>query len=285
MHIRNLAVGALVSIGLAAPAKATLVAQESFESYNPSTLTTLKNAGGGLGWSGDWESNATSGTLDVVSRSLAAGGVSGGGQAARLQNINGGGNAGYALSRQFPRQTGDVYASFLLRADQLSGNEFVNVYLSDGLIEAGDSAEQYGAGITLAKADLPFFVRIGNSSLGATSTTTVTSVNPVQDFLVVLKVSKTVSQFYQQADLWVFDANEVIPGSETAPLTSVNRAANPNGLSRINVRTLNIADGETLLLDEIRIGTTWDSVAPIPEPVSAVLVLPALMLLRRRRTA
>ncbi len=283
MRIFKLAAASvLVSTGLAVPIRASLIAQDDFESYSPVTTTTLAGAAGGTGWTGGWASNAASGTLDVVTHTLAAGGISGATQAARLQDINGGANAGYALSRAFTRQTGPVYASFLLRADNLSGNEFVNVYLSDGLIASGDANEMYGAGITLGGTDLPFFMRIGTSSGGVTKTTSIKSIDPVQDFLVVLKVTKTVSQFYQQADLWVFDANTTAPGSEPTPLASGNKAANPNGLQYINVRTLNIAQGETLLLDNIRIGTTWNSVT-VPEPASFALGLPALLLMRRRR--
>jgi len=66
-------------------------------------------------------------------------------------------------------------------------------------------------------------------------------------------------------------------------LSSVNWTANKPNLDQSQFDLLNIA-GTKFFVDEIRIGTTFGDVTPIPEPVTmSLLALGGLALLRRRR--
>ncbi len=288
MASRMITFGAAFVLGLGTMAQAGLVAHEGFESYEAGAALAGLN-GGSSGWTSAWVSNATVGTVDIAQRNLNAGGHDGASQALRL---DGTGAAGYAISRSFDRITGPfdgdnaAYASVLFRAHSLGGNEFINLYFSDGLISSGDANEMAGGGVHLNPSGM-FFTRYGSSASGVTTVTSTSALNPVQDFLIVLKVTKTQNQFYNRIDMWLFDANSLASASESSPTATALHpvGSNMNGISRINLRTLNLVEGESLFLDEIRIGTTWSAVV-IPEPnTAALLLLGGLATLRRRKMA
>jgi len=67
-------------------------------------------------------------------------------------------------------------------------------------------------------------------------------------------------------------------------LSSANWTANKPDLDQSQFDTLNVA-GTKFFVDEIRIGTTFSDVAPVPEPGTLALLGSGglLLLLRRRR--
>lgn len=301
-NVTSTAMAAVCTLGLVGGAHASVIAYDGFEGYAPGSGLIGQNLGSG--WTTSWESNALpSSTIEVTERSLIGGGQSGGAHALTFQNVLGGteqnptSNAGQGLLRSFPQQSGTTYFSFILRAENFGGNEFINFYVGHSMYptESGDRLEIMGAGIRNVAGN-PFYVRIGQSA-AASGTTAFTDIDaspaPTDAsaaFQVILKVSKSESNFFDTADLWVFDADTAIPGSEpdTATATAF-RAVNLTSLDRISLRVLNVGgegfENETLLLDEIRISSTWGAVVPEPIGLSTIGIAAAALLGRRRRTA
>lgn len=262
------AAAVMCGLCLTTGAYAATVAYDGFETYTPGTSPIGQN--GGTGWTSGWSSNALeTSTIEVISRTLTGGSVNGGNQALLLQNVQGGtpssptGNAGQALRRSFPDQSGTFYISYLLRAENFHGNEFVSFWVghSDNMPAAGDGiAEMMGGGIFLDQdggaLKNPFFIRIGVSG-GAGTVITSLPASPAPEesthaFQVVLGFGKTSSNLYSSLKLWVFDANTPMPAVEPAPLASVVQGINPSVLNDSALRVLNVGEDEALYLDEIQ---------------------------------
>ncbi len=307
--LKSAAMTAICVSGLVTTSFAAQIAYDGFEDYAADSRLIGQNQG--TGWTNAWQTNSiSSSTIDVSARTLSGGGQNGGSKALKLQNVQGGtdeaptANAGRTLYRNFTQQSGTTYFSFLIRAENFSGNEFINLYIGHSLYgdlsqsANGDFNDLFGAGLRNVTGN-PFLVRSGSSSLasapGSTSnhyTTINASPAPVDTtaaFQVVVKISKSTNQFFDTANLWIFDANTAAPAAESTPVGTAVRTNNLNILNQIALRTFSLGgagfETETLLLDEIRIGTTWDSVVVIPEPVSFALLAPAAAFLIRRRRA
>lgn len=301
-HIKFFAIAcALLNITATLTTHGGVVAYDDFEGYAaPSDVDGLN---GGSGWSGGWSKslkldaqNQPIGQARVVEKSLTAAGVDGGSNALELDATTG---AGRAVSRQFARQTSDVYVSFLVRAENFGGNELINIYASDALTSAaGDDINQIGVGM-LNAAGNPLMVRVGQSwRAGATASQPISSqgmtsisgdTDPASTFLVVARFFKT-SGIYKNGQLWVFDADDALPATTPSFAAQALDAPQTNtGIQYISVRTHALEVGERLYIDEMRIGTDWASVVAVPEPGSLSMIglgmIVALWRSRRRRVA
>ncbi len=261
-------------------ARATLIAYDGFDSYTSDAV--LNTNAGGSGWTANWSSLST---VKVVTPSTALTYTGG------AVSINGGTRAAEAAtptvdptdnvaSRNFTTQTGTVYFSFLLRIEsgsdstdffQFSLNNDTSITNSGSI---GDLSTTDGAN--------NFAARIGGTS-GGTSVNSTTTASGATTYFLVGKISKTSGGNYNRMELFV----------NPTTLTESGVAATQNadsGTAAISYFTLRLAGIETTdqyRFDELRIGTTWADVVPVPEPsacaaITGVLVLMAAALRRRR---
>jgi MYXO-CTERM domain-containing protein len=110
--------------------------------------------------------------------------------------------------------------------------------------------------------------------------------NPGDTLLIVGSYTFNPGDNNDVARLWV----NPLPGTaESANVAAVVTAA---GLADINQDRItafffrnNSVEPDALLMDELRVGTTWESVTPVPEPSAAALAVVAAggLLARRRR--
>ncbi|WP_269523000.1 hypothetical protein [Coraliomargarita parva] len=259
-------------------ASASLVAYDGFDGYTAGTA--LNGGAQGSGWTSDWaEATAGDSTIQTAGLIDPNGLVSGGSQALLSQPTAARSNVDDYLTRTFAAQAGDVYISFLLQAGTgIDTSDFYNFQVSNGA--TGNASDALGVGIRNTSGN-PFFARVGSSNDNAT-TNSLTSSTTGETFLVVAKFSKDGSTEYNRTDLYLN------PTSSSEPLTAdASATADITGLSEISlfsVRNYNPESGDTIWIDELRIGTTFASV--VPEPSSFALIAGFMsmtwVMLRRR---
>jgi hypothetical protein len=259
----------------AVSAHAALIASEDFEDENTGALNG-QGAGADGGFDGTWSAIAE---VAVVGSALNyANGVvasDGGSQALQVSFPNADIVDGL-FSRTFtPAQSETVYLSFLFReiANPAFGTDFIQVGF-----ENANPAQPLAS---VLRRNGTYQVRSGTSS---TSGGTVGST--VADFethLFVLKAEKDpAGGNYNKVSLFIDPDSLTEPGSPTE-VSTANGGLAAAGL--LTARSAFHAAGDTVQLDNIRIGTAWsDVVTPIPEPATTILAaIAGLGLLRRHR--
>lgn len=271
--------GAVGAMLLAATAPAAIIAHDGFEGYTSGS--NLNGGSLGNGWTGNWFADGNHTTLQTTIMVDPNGNVATGSQAAQLQATANLSDVANHMSRPFAAQTGTVYVAFLIRnVSGVGSDDFYNFQVSDGA--TGNNSAMLGIGIRNA-ANNPFFARVGSSS----NSTTNASTNATQgtDFLLVGKFWKDGSINYNRADLFINPVDFTEPG--TADASATFGGTGINTLSLFSVRNFQPESGDTVLIDELRIATTFEDALgglPIPEPGVALLgALGSLLLLRRRR--
>ncbi len=282
------AAGAAVTMLLSGQASAALLAYDGFESS--AAPVDVDGLAEGQNWveAGTyqaWNSDAGAGQVQVVEKSLAAAGISGGTQAVRVTNT--GSDLDVGLARQF-EYTADapdndtIYLSFLIQLEPgFTSSQFINVHVTDDANAFGNASDALGVGFRNAAGN-PFFARVGSSS----DETVNSSINAVggETFFVVGKFSKDGgSSTYNRTDLFVFDEQAALPTAEpgVTAATAIDSAPGIETLKFVNVRFFGLGSEHTLYLDEFRIGTDWAAV--IPEPGTAALLGAGVLLALRRR--
>jgi len=282
MHLSTVRFSVSILLAMATmigTASAAIIAYDGFESYTPGSA--LDGGAQGSDWTGNWsEANPGDSTLQAASLIDPNGLVSGGSQALRSMPAATRTEVGDYITRTFTAQSGDVYVSFLFQKGAgVDNNDFYNFQLSNGA--TGNTSNALGVGIRNATGN-PFFARVGSSSDNAT-TDSGTNSTVGETFLVVAKFSKDGSTEYNRTDLFLN------PTSSSEPLIAdATATANVTGLTQIslfNLRNYSPEAGDTLLIDELRIGTTFASV--IPEPTSFALIaglMSTIWIMLRRRS-
>lgn len=255
---------------------ATLLVEDHFTS-SPGSLAGTTPAVGGT-----WTTNAQAGSTgySIVSGGLTApsGFSSSSGNTAKKMGVSGG-----EYQTAFTTQTAGstVYYSLLLNVPTLLANkatEVCGLTLNDGADYASiryvntNSESFYTLGITYRNA---VSNRMDTTQLAAGST-----------HLVVVSYQINSGSLNDVVNFWLDpDASTFASGTAPAPLLTLTGAQ--ADATSLNMLELNNASAMPvgMLFDEVRVGTTWADVTPIPEPATiGMLGLGTLMTMLLRRT-
>ena len=223
----------------AAPARAALIAYDTFEDYTAGSA--LNGQSGGTGWVGAWAAHATQVTVQSAV-------ISNYGKSVRITTT---GDNSNIMERQFPAQTDTVYLGLLLRTTGgWDSGDFLLFYLNH-LTGASDTTGVSG-GIRNT-TNSPYFVRVDGTGFNSNSTTAFHLDGPL--YPAVLKVSKTGgSTYYNTSEIFIGGATEAIA---EATLTAAPTSGTSTSLSYFHFRTYSIESGQNIYLDEVRIATTF----------------------------
>lgn len=255
---------AVVIMPLASNAELTV-----YEGFDYTVGTNLnQNAGGGTGWK-SWEYGGkpvawygsptgynTPGNVPVAAGSLTNDAFPFT-PAGNRAHLNGNVNAWRKLNMALNPTNQAVYFSFLIRVENGSQNNAVTF--------AKDGAYQNAyVGINLHNGELKLW---GHAGGGGGSVIGTAGLSSNTTYMIVGKLHATSSYPYGilSASIYSLDAP---PSTEpvTWGLRTYGKPADPTFLNDLDTVRLSSAAGNSTYVDELRMGTTWDSVVvPVPE--------------------
>ena len=224
---------------------ATLIA---YEGFNYPQQTGLATQSGGTGWATTWDSSSwrtNSSGFGEISTGLTYSTLLTGGQAARNENE---GNESF---RQFGAQgaVGTYWTSFLIRKDSTFTNSF-GISLFDG------GTERNFMGTTTSGGSF-----LGVAGQGGHISSTAVTANQTEFFVARYDMDT------QKAHFWLNPSLSGTPTDAIAFNSASGTSFTKFGFDRIRLGVFNnTGNAGSGNLDEFRIGTTFDDVAPVPEP-------------------
>lgn len=270
MKLRVLASALAIAV-LSPLASAAIVASDDFN-YDAGELNT---ASGGTGWAGAW--SAVTARTEIVDPAVDLGGEN-------ALRITGNANtvAQRTLSSAFSGN--ELYVSFLFQLDAgaLTDNDFFALWFNANTTtrpNIGIKADQGGSGTN------DVFVRTNNTGGSYAPDSNIGGTNDVT-YQIVGRLSRSGAGNYTHYDLWL---NPLFSDLDS-PNATFSGNAGISTVTSVGFRTANLETGDTLLIDNLILATSWADVvaAPneVPEPGSlalAGLALLGLGLARRRR--
>lgn len=252
---------AIIAFAVATRCEASMVF-DSFETYAPNT--SLNGQNGGIGWTTPWTAAGASIVVDAIPDMTAANGQYGGDQALRFTT-----DSHDAAFRRFSALSGDVYASFLFRYDAgaIGNNDFLGLWFDNSATGGSPHTDvpNFGLKAQEGPSSSDYFLRLTGTGGSFVTTPQAAIGNTVQ---IVARLYKESSTTYNRMQLWVNPTNATNP----TPLT-ISGATSLSAISRIGFRIANLDAGDRLLVDNVAIGTTFDSVMiNVPEPATMALV-------------
>jgi hypothetical protein len=165
---------------------------------------------------------------------------------------------GIDAAKLFTQQTsGTVYYSFLMDVTALGSLNATGGYFT-GLNEG--TASNFGATVwtRLDGAGYDIGINPRTTSANTVWTSGTTSINTT--ILVVISYQIVAGPTNDIVKLWI---NPILGGTEpTATLTATNGLTDLVNLNRIFIRQDGTSATPSITMDELRIGTTWESVTP-----------------------
>jgi hypothetical protein len=241
----------------------------AYDGFNYTANATLASANGGTGWSGAW-SSVSGGTVDVLNPGLTFGSLETEGNRGVITPTSATTFSTRTLGTTL--DTGTRYLSFL--AQNTNGGT-------------------RGAGIVLRSStgEIGFVGQLnGTSTWGISqgSTSTSTSFSSSSLSLLVLKIEFNYSGTFDRLSLAI---NPTPGGAEPGTYDAVIEGVDITTLSALRLQagfTSGSVTTTIIGIDEIRVGTTFADVTPIPEPSAMALLLGglvAILTLRKRRSS
>ena len=240
---------------------AELVSSDDFESYASGTALNGLNAGSG--WSGGW-TGVSGASVSNEAISLNVGGNTlGGGNSLKIAAVS-----DNVLGRPVvPAAEGiDVYVGFIFQikggtpGTPVSGNVFTGWQALDAAPSAtNDSIGYLGAS---GKAG----ARVKN-----TSTSFDTALLYGQTYLYIIQYTDWDGTAYQTTRVWLnptstadeFTSNSAITRSQTVA------GGGSAGFNGLRCRSVGLSASTYYLVDDLRVGTSWESVAGFPKTIAA----------------
>lgn len=256
---------AMFTLACGTPASAGLIAYDGFD-Y--AANGTLAEASGGTGWSANWSLVGTGGTVTAIAPGMSFGALPVEGNTALVTPTSG----LTSLERTFaPVSSGTLYLSMLAEKTN-DGTRFFGM----GLRQGGTPRAFFGQNSGAASWSFNVAYAGGDNRLSGISHDTD---DPT---LLVFAVDFDAKQYRLYVDptpgaLEPLTPNASLTVSTMYPIDTIRLGA---GYSDATHTT------STGWIDEVRIGTDWASVTPIPEPAGAMLLLCAVacgLLVRWRR--
>lgn len=246
-------------------AKATLLAADDFN-YS---LGSLNGANAGSGWAGAWTAAAGAAIVDPA--------VDLNGNRALAVSANNDNLAWRTLDSSY---SGTAYISMLMQVGSgtVNNNDFVSLWLDSVTTGAHTTRPQLGIKGNISGSNDIFARSTGTAGSFAAGSDLLAG----QTVLVVGKLSKVSSTTYNQFDLWF----NPVAGDAATPDASFSGNSGLSALTILGLRSANLDTGDTILIDDLRLATTWNDVSPVPEPSSlalSALGMFVLMSYRRRR--
>lgn len=265
----------------------TLVSADFDAGYTAGATVNGQSGSGDVGLSGSWAIPVLDPSIDndlqIVSGGLdyqvSGGGlIDGGSQALRYNQQSGDVSTNTLVSRSLSTTVdqSEFFLRFVIQQDQASA---AGDFLFWWLTTSGDfTSHADNPSMGIYNDDLAAQI---NSSGKAGSG--VASGSPQ---LLVAKFTKDgVSNQYETVDFWIDPA---YGDSVTPQATATDASGNLSAGTFIGIQVNNMTGGTQYLMDSYAIGTTWDSVVPIPEPSSyaiftTILICIATISIRRRK--
>lgn len=253
--IRLLAALSVAGVLGVSSARAGLLAHDSFEDYAVSG--NIHGQNGGTGWNGAWAvqniAGGGSGTATVSSTEITynhGGAVLGGGRSLQLATASNGTRRNVFASPN--TGGGDYYVSFICR---FTGTVFTGWQALDGNPDIANDC------IGIVNTNGAVGARVDN----VTGSTAAGYLTADTTYLVVLQYTGWTGTNYSTVNLWI----NPTPGGQSGNTPSATYTdSTPGdgggsaGFLGVYVRTV-IDSGESFLVDDLRVGTDWDSVAEI----------------------
>ena len=273
------------SICLTTGSRAALLTYEGFDYPNTGSVL-LNTKSGGTGWGGPWQFSGVSATnnagfnvsQDDTSLSTTAFPFAPLGDRVLAMGLGSGANSAQA-DRLLPTtvdmgvEGNVVYASLLFRKDTgpaTSSDNMEFTFLSN--MGVGSPLVQIRVGSTGAER---FFV-FDAGSVNAT----FENVTLGQTYFVVLKVEAHAGTTPEVYSVVTYTNGETVPTTEPTTWEGVRNTSVTNAvLDGVRLWIGTVTSGQ---FDELRVGTTWESVA-VPEPAALTLLSGILISLACRR--
>ncbi|MGD9418599.1 MAG: PEP-CTERM sorting domain-containing protein [Verrucomicrobiota bacterium JB025] len=267
-------------------ASAALVVYEGFDYAEGSTLA---GGAGGTGFDSAWTTNNGSGpALTVGADSIAFPGLlTTGGSILRAEKTNITTSARVLDSTSVAALTGDgttLWGSFLYldgNGDGFNADSSLSLASTTAAVANNHvlSAAGYGVGLAIGENTVYTEAIVYEGATAASFATSTLTDATVLDatslfvFSIEWGATEDVLSFYRITDL-----------SDPLPTAFSTTTFNFSSTEQASLNTLNIVESQTGEFDEIRLGTSLESVLPVPEPGSLVLLsLGSLAFFRRKR--
>ena len=242
-------------------AQGAIIATDNF-TYS---LGELSGNNGGTGWNSAWSSDT--GVTQVVDPGTPLtysvpgdGAFQGGNRAVQVD-----GNSDNAIYRSFSSFSGtDLFFSFLIRVEAgsvLNPNDFASFWFDNvatgshnGVPSIGVKADGGDGSIT---SDVMSRVQLGSEAYSTPLSTGTTY------FIVGHLFKSNPAGNFDRFEHWV---NPTF-SSQGSPLATSSGVGTQSSLSILGLRSANLDPGDSILFDQVTLGTEWaDVVTGIPEP-------------------